>query len=170
MKLWTYKGPIKSLETLLQCDRENRPHMVKFTYSLSSVHQPECYRGIILFPLDNIKISIRERDLSLIGRNPEWKFEIQNCRGQGPTAIILPAVAETELESTFNQSGWTVSRRPPTQTFVCLLGSFHRIPWRQVLWGLKNSVWGDLLLAECFFFCRYLPSIVLQFFNWCLFI
>lgn len=42
-------------------------------------------------------ILIGEQDLSSIGRNLEWKFEIQNCRGQGPMVIILPAVAETEL-------------------------------------------------------------------------
>lgn len=36
-----------------------------------------------------------------------------------------------------------MSRRPPTQTFVCLLASFLRIPWRQVLWGLKSCVWRE---------------------------
>lgn len=80
MSLWTYNGPTVSLETLLQHDRENWFNMVKPIHSLSSV-QPESYRGIILFLFDNIKIiSIREQDLSLIGRNPEWRFEIPNLQ------------------------------------------------------------------------------------------
>lgn len=86
--------------------QENQVNTAKPTDSLSSARQRGCYSGIIPFPLESIKvISVREQEVRLIDRSPEWGFEIRSCRGQGRMVIILPAVAATELTSTFNHRG-----------------------------------------------------------------
>lgn len=67
-------------------------------------------------------ILIGQRDLSSIDRNLEWKFEIQNCRGQGPMVIILPAVAETELaiQTSRGDKQW-VEGHPHKPWLACLV-------------------------------------------------
>lgn len=139
--------------------------MVKPIHSLSSV-QPESYRGIILFLFDNIKIiSIREQDLSLIGRNPEWRFEIPNLQRSRAHSHYSSSSGRDRTGKSIQSKGID-SEQKATHTNLCLLACFfsqNTVKTGAV--GLeKLCLARDLLLGECFFFCRYLQSTVL-FFN-----
>lgn len=146
------------LETLLQHDRENWFNLVKPMCSLSSDQKPECYRDVILFLFDNNKIIwAREQDVGLTGRNPSVGLRSKPCRGQGPTANILPAVAETEPGSTFNQGdGQWVEGHPHKCLLACLLLSTehheNRCAGPEKFWLGRPASWCVLLLLYSFAF------------------